>query len=53
MVVHTLIRNQLTNDLNKLSYNIWAISTTYNQGPHNVMLSLPTKYLVTQAMTMV
>ncbi|ECF7044928.1 outer membrane porin, OprD family, partial [Salmonella enterica subsp. enterica] len=28
-----------TNDLNKLSNNIWAISTTYNKGPHNVMLA--------------
>ena len=28
-----------TNDLNKLSNNIWAISTTYNKGPRNVMLA--------------
>ncbi|MCU4312435.1 OprD family porin [Acinetobacter variabilis] len=28
-----------TNDLSNLSNNIWAISTTYNTGPHNVMVA--------------
>ena len=28
-----------SNDFNNLSNNIWAISTTYNTGPHNVMLA--------------
>lgn len=28
-----------SNDLNNLSNNIWAISTTYNTGPHNVMVA--------------
>ncbi|QGM28623.1 MULTISPECIES: OprD family outer membrane porin [Acinetobacter] len=28
-----------TNDLSNLSNNIWAISTTYNTGPHNIMVA--------------
>ncbi|WP_338560321.1 OprD family outer membrane porin [Acinetobacter sp. KS-LM10] len=28
-----------SNDLNNLSNNIWALSATYNTGPHNVMVA--------------